>query len=180
MKKILYVIIPVIFFTLNIIIGFMDYNNVLKLAESIFGEFKEVVAEKVLSTKIKVMLIIFTRNLSVASIMIVTGPFLALLAIIITSFNGYVIGGIAHYSIINRGVTKTLALIVPHGVIEVPTILYAAYLSIYIAVEYYRNRDKFYLIYLQGLRNIIFKIAPLLLIAAFIETFITPYIAGLL
>ena len=181
MKKLIYLAIPTIFFIANLYIGFLDYENGMNLAKTVFGGFKNITVDQDLFIiKIRMMTIIFFRNLSVAGLIVVTGPFYALPTIIISSFNGYIVGAVAHVSISSRGLVKTLSLLLPHGIIEIPTIIYAGYLSVAVAVEYIKDRENFIDFYIMALKKLATKIAPLLLVAAFIEAFITPLIASLL
>jgi len=178
-KKLLFIILIFIIFAANLYIGYLDYKNVYNLASAVFGRIgKEIYAGSVIS-KIKLMFIIFLRNLSVAGFLVISGPIYALPTFVILSVNGYLIGGVYRYSLLERGFMKTIALLLPHGIVEVPTFFYAAYLSIEIAISSVRHNESFINIYKKNLKYIITRIAPLLAIAAFIESFITPIVAGL-
>jgi len=178
-KKSLFITIVFIIFIINLYIGYLDYKNVYNLASAVFGRIGKEIYTGGIVSKIKLMFIIFLRNLSVAGFLIISGPIYALPTFIILSINGYLIGGVYRYSLLERGFIKTIALLLPHGIVEVPTFFYAAYLSIEVAISFVRHDKNFMDIYKKDLKYIITRIAPLLAVAAFIESFITPVVAGL-
>jgi stage II sporulation protein M len=173
------VVLAILIFIGSILLGYSDYENVMTLAKAVFGEMAKGITTFNLITRIRLMLMIFLRNLSVTSLMVITGPFLALASFLIISFNGYMIGGVFRYSLANRGLIKSIMLILPHGVVEIPTFFYATYISIELAIQFIKNKEELADYYKENLRKILTRIIPLLLLAAFIETFITPYVASI-
>jgi len=134
---------------------------------------REVVAEGSLASFILLAVLIFLNNLRVALLNVFLGFTLVLPPLIVLA-NGYVIG-----LVVSEGdVWRNVALIIPHGVVEIPTIIYSAVLGTYLGVEVIRK-------YLMGrevsltkdfkyvLRKLVLVVV-LLAIAAFIEVFITP------
>jgi len=176
----LLIISAVTVFIGSILLGYNDYEDVMTLAKAVFGEIGEGVTVLDLVTRVRLMFMIFLRNLSVTSLMVITGPFLSLASFLIISFNGYMIGGVFRYSLVNRGLIKSIMLLLPHGIIEIPTFFYAAYISIGLAIQFIINREDIVEYYRDGLHKILTRITPLLLLAAFIEAFITPYVASLI
>ncbi len=119
--------------------------------------------------------IILYNNLRVALVNILLGvTILAPLAIV--WFNGYIIGSVATYG---NNTLRNIVLMVPHGVVELAAILYSAALGLRVGVEGIKR--------LLGRRSNLFSefkyalsqfryVFLLLLIAAFIESFITPLV----
>ncbi len=80
------------------------------------------------------------------------------------------------------GLLKVLLAIIPHGVLEIPAVLIASSYGVWLGLKFYRamlGKGEFKP-YLKKALIVYFKIVvPLLFIAAFIETFITPVLASL-
>jgi stage II sporulation protein M len=77
---------------------------------------------------------------------------------------------------------KFLTFLSPHGVFEIPAIIYAAAIGVYLSIQISRkvipwtkhNSLPFPTLCKQASRSFVLIVVPLLLIAAFVETFITP------
>ncbi len=123
---------------------------------------------------ISLPVIILYNNLRVAVVNTVLG-FTIVIPLAITWFNGYRIGSLATYG----NVVRNIILLVPHGVIELTAILYSAILGVRVGFECLRK-----LILKGGDPLEEFKHALsqlkyvfiLLVIAALIESYITPLI----
>ncbi len=136
---------------------------------------KEVVSKGSLTSFILLAFLIFLNNLRVALLNVFLG-FTLIIPPLIVLVNGYVIG-----LVISEGdVLRNLVLIIPHGVIEIPAVLYSAVLGTYLGVETFRKylmrRDVSLTKDLTYVLKKFVVVVVLLIVAAFIEVFITPTI----
>jgi stage II sporulation protein M len=144
----------------------------------------------------KAFIVIFLRNLRTAVVTIALGlvpyfflPFLTLL--INASLTGYMLI-IMKWKKVNIG--WAMASLLPHGILEIPVFFYAISLGLILCLQLTRRkRQEKALLDIKDTEDVpvfdfsltrvvkifAFIIAPLLLIAATIEVFITPLIMGL-
>ena len=127
---------------------------------------------------------IFTNNSMVALLMFVSGLFFGLGPWFITAFNGLVVGLVVFVVHDLRGLpmTKVLLALVPHGVIEIPALAIAGVAGITWYVELAKGEgeaaERFRRGFLKGLKLYLLSVA-LLFVAALVEAYVTPRIAGL-
>ena len=122
---------------------------------------------------------ILTNNLLFACFLLIGFLSFGLSAIFAIIYNGVIVGYALQYGVAHIGLLQTLALLIPHGIIEVSTILLLASFSIRLSIAFAQLLH-------SGLENtrffsLIFSFHTLMLfgmiiVAAFIETFLTPYI----
>jgi len=115
-------------------------------------------------------LIIFYNNIRVALINII-GGFILIPPIAITIYNSYIITSF----VLHGNVVNNLVLILPHGIIELYAILLSASLGLKIGWAVITRKVAIFKIVKYSLRKFTL-ITLLLLIAAFIEVYITPII----
>lgn len=128
---------------------------------------------------------LFWNNASVCLLLVATGFIpIFLPAIGIVTVNGGVIGVLfAYISILGQSVAATFfAGILPHGIFEIPAIILAGSLAIYLSVGIFKKIEDNGFSYKQVVGNtaksFVFLCVPLLMVAALIEAFITPMIIG--
>ena len=126
-----------------------------------------------------IMLAIFLKNFLACAMSVLLGLGFGLVPLLVLTSNGFMIGVVSYSIIHKQGLFYLMAGIVPHGIIELPTILLGISLG-------------FRLGYLLALTILGEKVdlagetriaahflvkwfLPLLLLAAAIETFITPF-----
>ena len=152
-----------------------DYkSSVTSSAKEVLAPVSDFVKKNPIKTFLSLPFIILYNNLRVAIVNLLLGVTL-LAPLGIAWFNGFIVGSIATYG----NVTKNIILLLPHGVIELTAILYSAALGLRVGVELVKKAllkrgspveafkyalSKFKLIFI------------LLLIAAFVESYITPLI----
>ena len=174
-----------------------------ELAEEKVMEIVKALMEKlpVLEVGFKLFIAIFLNNLFVATLSMIAGliPFLfaPVWAIMI---NAIAMGIISSYVYI-KGL-DLLALLIfgiaPHGIFEIPAFIYAGSLGVLLSLNVFRlitnmnssngsarespidgatnPEDSFMFLLKRVLRTWLLVVVPLLLIAAAIETFITPHL----
>ena len=125
---------------------------------------------------------IFLNNLEACVLLFLGGATFGVLTVLIISLNGVVIGGIFELVREQRGTLYVLAAILPHGFIEVPSFLLSGALGLMLADALRRDwkEGKGAAVVAGNLARTFLRIVlPLVLLAAFIEAFITPGIINL-
>ncbi|MFP4558278.1 MAG: stage II sporulation protein M [Archaeoglobaceae archaeon] len=131
-----------------------------------------------------IFLFIFFNNSIKALIATATGFFFGLSPIFFITFNGYIIGLVVYVGGANIGADQILMRLIPHGIFEVPAILLACSYGLWTGKQFYRRTIRKEDISIKStLLKASYKclrvVFPLLLVAAVVETFITPLIAGI-
>jgi stage II sporulation protein M len=154
-----------------------------------FMELTKIISEKIpeQATGIELCLVIFMNNLKVSLFSILLG----LIPFIFLPFFGAITNGFSIGIITSAIYIKGLKLgpfllftIVPHGILELPSILYAASIGIFLSLQISKrilrghesSDEPFYLILRRIFKTWVGVIIPLLLVAAIIEAFITPFL----
>jgi len=154
--------------------GLLDENIIAleELAESL-GELPQSA----------VAAIIFIKNVSVLLISFALSPIFCLVPLIALTLNGWLIGLVATTVIQEQSLGYLLAGVLPHGIFELPALIMgeAVALSFGTAVIlalFKKKRRKLLLLNVrQKLRYLAIALA-LLLLAAIIETYVTPLFLG--
>lgn len=97
--------------------------------------------------------------------------------------NGFILGSFSYSISMDTSLAFTVAAILPHGIIEVPTILLgsAAGMGIgYQLINRLRGRGGLGAEFVMALRLFVTRIVPLLLISAIVEVTLTPLIVSFL
>jgi stage II sporulation protein M len=186
LKIFIFVLITYILFAL--LSHIVLVNNPVE-SQKKFMELTKIISEKIpkQATRIELCLVIFINNLKVSLFSILFGliPFIFLPFLGAIS-NGLTTGIISSASYIKgfKLVPFLLFTIVPHGILELPSILYAVSIGIFLSLQISKrilhghesNDEPLYLILKRIFKTWIGVIIPLLLVAAIIETFITPFL----
>jgi len=109
----------------------------------------------------------------------VSGVFFSIPSLFFTVLNGFFIGWFSHSVGLEQGLLFTAAALLPHGVIEIPTILLSSAAGMglgYQLVNRLRGRGSIRAELGKSLRLFIWRIAPLLLLAAIVEVTVTPLV----
>jgi stage II sporulation protein M len=128
---------------------------------------------------ILIMMIIFFKNLLACALSVLLGIGLGLVPLMVVTTNGFLLGVVAYGAIQKAGVLYLMAGILPHGIIELPTVLLSIAIGFrlgYLLVMTVAREEAD----LAGETRIAVHflmrwITPLLFLAAAIETFITPF-----
>ncbi len=166
-------------------IGFTILGIAVFLATSILGyvypqywiveQFFENVRNILSKTGLSLVLAIFLNNLRAAIIVFVGGALFIIPGLLFLGINGLLVGSTIKYAAEEFGtpLEKSILLIVPHGIIEIPAIALAFAFGARCFLKC-RSLE-------SAAKNILvaaITITTLLLIAAFVEVFITPRVAG--
>lgn len=122
------------------------------------------------------VLFIFLNNMMAGLVIYIASILLALPGLALLGLNGYLVGTAVNFAVEKGGLSlgQALALILPHGVVEIPAIALSSAFGLYCLA-----RCRSLGTVLATTIRMIVTVAPLLLVAAFIEVFITPWVAGL-
>ena len=134
--------------------------------------------------KLKLAAAIFLNNSLKTLLAILLGPLLGLAPLIFLIVNGAILGAVIPVAVESRGLWISIMTIVPHGILELPAIFIGTSIGLKLGLHPFRRlagrADRTLLSELgHGLRLFFSVILPLLLVAAAIEVFVTPLIAGL-
>jgi stage II sporulation protein M len=168
-------------FGLSILVGYYnaksDHNQAQMLINEFISEFgfiKEL-------PSVVVFAIIFINNSTKALMAMILGIFFGLAPILFVFINGYLIGVVLYIVGMEMGLKNVLMLLAPHGILEIPAIIidcsYGVWLGrmFYNRVRGHETSIKPYV--LHALVQYLKIVLPMLLVAAFIETYITPLLA---
>jgi len=126
-------------------------------------------------------LTIFAGNLLVAclaalALVWMNKPKITISALLLSiSFNGFLLGTIGGYAALAYGLLYIIAGLVPHGIFELTAIFTAWGLSL-TGIQRIKSHQLMKAVLIDNLRSVVSFCVPLLLMAAIIETFITPLI----
>jgi stage II sporulation protein M len=126
---------------------------------------------------------IFLNNSVKTLIAILLGTLLGIVPAVFLFANGAALGLAFSLSVQTRGVWKSLAGIVPHGVIELPAVFLGTSIGLYLgarALKKLRNGSETPMRgeILRALKFFCAVILPLLLLAALVEAFVTAALVG--
>ncbi len=127
------------------------------------------------------MLEIFKNNVRNSLLALVLGTGLGIIPFIVAAANGLVLGMLTDFVSRQKGALFVLAAIIPHGIIEVPMVLISVGIGfrlghvVYMLLSGVRTDIKQEMI--QGVWFYVRWVVPLLFVAAFIESYVTPLIA---
>ncbi len=113
---------------------------------------------------------IFLNNLKASFFAFVLGIGFGILPIITCVFNGYLLGFVARYAVEKEGIF-TLWKILPHGIFELPAVLFSIGIGIRLGTSVLSSdkKKKVSYVFREGLRFFIFVVFPLLIVAGIIE-----------
>ncbi len=174
-----YIALSVLIFAVTIVMGYYAAQNNSDLAASMLKEFEMLKWITQLPLPL-IMAVIFFKNLLSCIMSVLLGLGLGIVPLVVDVSNGFLIGVVLYSVLQNEGILYFLAGVVPHGIIELPTV----FMSIGIG---FRLGHQLILAVLGektdlkgeikiAIHFLVRWIAPLLLVAAAIETFITPIV----
>jgi stage II sporulation protein M len=168
-----YIIIISLLFILSSLIGYM---MPLKIQQEVTKDLDKVLSFAKDLSQIMLLIFILLNNSVKALIAMLLGVFFGIVPAIFMIFNGYIIGLMISYLSLGMSFGSITSRLIPHGIFEIPAFIIASGYGLWLGMKFYRK-----LRYKEPLKDSLifalqkyFKIVlPLLLIAAFIEVFIT-------
>lgn len=157
-----------------------------QFAERMFENLRTLLGQKigkVSADPFATFLLIFSNNTRVAIIAALGGFLFGIVPVGILFFNGFVVGIVMEYMYIKgTSLLKLILSIVPHGIVEIPAFAVAGVGGIEWYLEIVRGEgtvgERFRRGFGISLKMLAISIG-MLLVAALIEAYITPRIAGL-
>lgn len=125
------------------------------------------------STSFEMFTAILYNNVVASFLFVISGIFAGIPPLMFMAFNGFFIGFISWNAAQAQGILFVLATILPHGVIEIPSILLSASMGIglgYQLIHKLMRKDGLQKYVTETLTVFIKRIIPLLVFAAGIET----------
>jgi stage II sporulation protein M len=133
--------------------------------------------------RLQLAIAIFFNNSLKTLIVILLGPLLGIAPVVFLIMNGAILGAVLPVAAASKGLWSSLMTILPHGIVELPAILLGTSIGLRLGVHACRrwtgSADRSLLSELRdGMRIYFAVIVPLLLLAAAVEVYITPLVAG--
>lgn len=157
-------------FIYSIFIGYSIAPDVLP--QSFEGVLSNI-PDPIESTSLEMFLAILSNNVFASFIFLLSGVFLGLPPLMFMAFNGFFVGYIAYNAVQVQGIGFVLATILPHGIIEIPTIVLCGAMGVglgYQLIFKLMRREGLLKYAKESLMIFIKRIIPLLVLAAGIET----------
>ena len=182
-----YIVLATLIFIVSLIMGLLipdprlaeDFDTLKKLAGLIKG------LEPPALQMIVLLALIFLNNALKSLMAIVLGIVFGLFPLYLIIYNGKVLGFVVDIFSKQQGILFVVAAVLPHGIIEVPVVLISSGIGFRLGYVTYLSLKSGKLIegikpeLKQGMKFYFRRIVPLLFVAAFIETFVTPAIAAI-
>lgn len=130
-----------------------------------------------------IFLFILFNNITKSFIWMVLGIVGSFPPLYFSIMNGFLLGSFSYSIVLEHSMAFTAAALVPHGIIEVPTILLSSAAGMglgYQLINRLRGRGNLRVEFAMALRLFITRIIPLLLLAALIEVTLTPLLVAFL
>ncbi len=177
-----HIILLTLVFIASMVGGFYHAHSDVKAAkEKVKVAFQEFEFIKKASPLV-IFAFIFLNNSIKAVLATATGIFFGIFPLSFIAINGYLIGLVVYVKGIELGYGRVLLYLLPHGILEIPAILLACSYGMWLGERFVKKlrgaeinlRNDFRCATFKCLKNVV----PVLLIAAAVETFITPLIAS--
>ncbi|RPI97352.1 MAG: stage II sporulation protein M [Chloroflexi bacterium] len=147
-----------------------ETQQIMELVGAEFSGFRD-------QSSFELMFRLFLHNALICAIMVALGLAFGLITLLIVADNGLVIGLIGTYTAGKAGLLFTIAAIMPHGVIELPAMVLSAAIGLYLGYSVLQSLFRRPVDVVKELKDgasmFVFWVLPFLLIAAFIESYVT-------
>ncbi|HXX54690.1 MAG TPA: stage II sporulation protein M [Methanoregula sp.] len=177
------IIVAFLLFFATLTVGWVGTAQNPAVGEQLMAAFqKEVAGEIISSNSFDIFVKLFFNNLEACILLFLGGASFGILTIFILSLNGVVIGAIMEVVHNDHSALFVAAAILPHGIFEIPAFIISGSLGILLAQslinEWYGTGDAAE--NARGYaRTFLHWVLPLVLVAAFVEAFITPVVIHL-
>jgi stage II sporulation protein M len=160
-------------FMVSFAFGFIFSNRIPGDLEDFFGELPSL--EEV--GPLFLMLFLLINNALKAFLWMSLGIFFGIAPLFFIALNAFILGLVAHSVSQTLGPFFVFIAIAPHGVIEFPTTMLSAAVGVkfgYSLINRIRGQGSLIMELKKGLNLFLRRILPLLLLAATVESFVTP------
>jgi len=175
----IYIGLSVFLFALTAIMGYFAAEFDPQIASNWMKEL-EMLRWIMDQPPILIMIIIFLKNLLASAMAMLLGLGFGLVPLLVVTSNGFLLGIVAYGAVQKVGILYLLAGILPHGIIELPIVLLSIAIGFrlghLLALTILREKEDLSGETRTAVHFLVRWVAPLLLLAAAIETFITPLV----
>ena len=175
----IYVAISVFLFALTAVMGYYTAQLDPEFAAG-WTEELEMLAWILEQPPLMIMIIIFLKNLLASATAMLLGLGLGIVPMIVATTNGFLLGIVGYSAVEQKGWLYLAAGILPHGIIELPVVLLSIAIGLrlghMLALSLLKESSDLSGEMRVAIHFLLRWIMPLLLLAAAIETFITPFI----
>ena len=172
-----YVLTVVVVFAIFTAIGYTIAVTSPSFTDQTISGFKEEVSPLKETSALQLMLGIFENNVIKCFLVVVLGLALGIAPLLFMVANGIVIGIVVGATLAKTGLLYVMVGILPHGIIEMPMVFISAAIGLKLGFDVIRaivlRKVHLWKDIREGLLIFIFWVAPLLFVAAFMETFVT-------
>ncbi len=171
--------ISVLIFAVTVVMGYYAAQLNSDLATSMLQEFQMLKWITQLPLPL-LMVVIFLKNLLSCIMSVLLGLGMGIVPLIVDTSNGFLLGIVLYNVLQKEGLLYFLAGVVPHGVIELPTVLMSIGIGLrlgyLLALTVFGEKVNLAQEIRIAIHFLVRWVTPLLLLAAAIETFITPIV----
>jgi len=174
-QTILYILLATVLFVIATVLGALIPTE---LTLAVLQDVADLLEPMGNVSAVSLFLVIFFNNAIKTLGVIIFGIIFAVPPLVFVGFNGFMLGILVSVSISLEGVGLVLAGLLPHGVIEIPVILLATALGFAVGWESFKwltvRNSQVKAQLTRGLKLYLKWVLPGLLVAALIESFVTP------
>jgi stage II sporulation protein M len=167
-------------FVFSMTMGFYMGDRVsMEVLEDMLGAFPDLANMDITV----IFLFILLNNVIKSFVWMVLGVIGSAPPLFFAILNGFFLGNFSYTVSLEQGLGFTAAALIPHGIIEIPTILLSSAAGMalgYAVVNSLRGRGSVREEFARVIRLFISRIVPLLLVAALFEVTLTPMVIVLL
>jgi len=175
-KILVYMVFSFGLFVLSVLLGAICFFLFPPVGVPIIEPIKEILKWIRTASPVELFILIFLNNSVKGLLNIILGPLLGIYPLLFILMNGFLVG----YSFVQvsclGGIETAILAIAPHGVIEIPATIACNAIGFKVALEALKTlfkKGNLRLEIVNGLKFFVRVILPLLLIAAFVEVFVT-------
>lgn len=174
-----YISIMSLLFFMSLLLGYSFALHNRELANTLANEISSSLNFVKKLSPFYIFLFIFLNNAIKSLVIILLGFFFGVVPLIFVFSNGYILGIIVAVTKAKLGWGLVLLGLFPHGILELPAVIISAGYGFWLGGKFYRKlryKEPFKDAFAYSMKKFCKLILPLLLVAAAVETFVTPYV----
>ncbi len=152
---------------------FMGYSLGDQISPQSFEGVLSNIPDPTSSTGLEMFTAILYNNILASFIFLVSGLIIGIPPLMFMAFNGFFVGYVSFNAAKTQGIWFVILTLLPHGVIEIPTILLCAAMGVgfgYKIIHKLNRRNGLQKYFAESIKVFIKRVVPLLVLAAGIET----------
>lgn len=170
-----------VIFLISLYLGYLWAESSPTVASELVNEiFKGLSFVKILPDFV-IFIFIFFNNSVKSLLSMLLGVVFGIIPVLFVLFNGYLIGVVISVFSKNLGIWKILLMLIPHGLLEIPAIIvacsYGLKIGVTVAKKIIGENVSVFEEIKKALEIYAKIVLPILLTAAFVETYITPLVS---